>query len=60
MIFTQLPCLILGVIVRKAYRRKALQTHPDRLPPTATAEQKENSEELFRKVLQLFYCYFLV
>ena len=36
--------------VRKAYKRKALQTHPDRLPPGATPEDKAASEELFRKV----------
>ncbi|KAF8223792.1 DnaJ-domain-containing protein [Tricholoma matsutake] len=36
--------------IRKAYKRKALQTHPDRLPPGATPEDKAVSEELFRKV----------
>ncbi|KAJ3549733.1 hypothetical protein NMY22_g774 [Coprinellus aureogranulatus] len=36
--------------IRKAYRKKALQTHPDRLPPTATPEQKKESEEHFRRV----------
>lgn len=36
--------------VRKAYKKKALQTHPDRLPPGASAEDKTLSEEKFRKV----------
>jgi len=36
--------------VRKAYKKKALLTHPDRLPQGATAEQKTISEEKFRKV----------
>jgi len=36
--------------IRKAYKKKALQTHPDRLPPGATPENKATSEELFRKV----------
>jgi DnaJ family protein B protein 6 len=33
--------------VRKAYHKRALQTHPDRVPP----EQKTTAEEEFRKVL---------
>ena len=33
--------------VRKAYKKRALQTHPDRAPP----EQKTTAEEEFRKVL---------
>ncbi|KAG2344092.1 DnaJ-domain-containing protein [Suillus weaverae] len=36
--------------IRKAYRRKALETHPDRLPQGATPAQKSASEEMFRKV----------
>ena len=32
--------------VRKAYKKRALQTHPDRVPP----EQKTTAEEDFRKV----------
>ena len=36
--------------VRKAYKKKALETHPDRLPRDATPEQKAESEEMFRKV----------
>jgi DnaJ family protein B protein 6 len=41
--------------VRKAYKKKALQTHPDRLPPGATAEDKAKSEELFRKVKETYH-----
>lgn len=36
--------------VRRAYRRKALETHPDRLPLGMSAAEKAVSEELFRKV----------
>ncbi|KAF8661364.1 hypothetical protein AX16_001458 [Volvariella volvacea WC 439] len=36
--------------IRKAYRKKALQTHPDRLPVGATEADKKASEESFRKV----------
>lgn len=35
--------------VRKAYKRKALQTHPDRIP-NSSASQKSHAEEQFRKV----------
>jgi hypothetical protein len=47
-----LPPLTLGPpltrpAVRKAYKKRALQTHPDRVPP----EQKTTAEEEFRKVL---------
>lgn len=38
--------------VRKAYKKRALQTHPDRLPAGATPEEKTASEEMFRKVHQ--------
>ncbi|KAH7890700.1 hypothetical protein F5I97DRAFT_1800216 [Phlebopus sp. FC_14] len=36
--------------IRKAYRRKALETHPDRLPQGASAAERAASEEMFRKV----------
>ena len=36
--------------VRKAYKKRALQTHPDRLPAGATPEEKTASEENFRRV----------
>lgn len=38
--------------VRKAYKKRALQTHPDRLPAGATPEEKTASEEMFRRVRQ--------
>ena len=47
--------LLLHLSVRKAYKKKALQTHPDRLPPGATPEDKAKSEELFRKVNSIPY-----
>ncbi|KAF8587840.1 DnaJ-domain-containing protein [Ramaria rubella] len=36
--------------IRKAYRKKALQTHPDRLPQGATNAEKEAAAERFRQV----------
>ncbi|OAX32809.1 DnaJ-domain-containing protein [Rhizopogon vinicolor AM-OR11-026] len=36
--------------IRKAYRRKALETHPDRLQRGASPADKAASEEMFRKV----------
>ena len=39
--------------VRKAYKKRALQTHPDRLPPGASAGDKSSAEEEFRKVSAL-------
>ncbi|KAI6164459.1 DnaJ domain-containing protein [Pisolithus thermaeus] len=36
--------------IRKAYRRKALETHPDRLPQNASAADKAASEEMFRRI----------
>ncbi|KDR80578.1 hypothetical protein GALMADRAFT_153046 [Galerina marginata CBS 339.88] len=36
--------------IRKAYKKRALQTHPDRLTPGATPAEKAASEEKFRKV----------
>jgi len=41
---------VIPFTVRKAYKQKALLTHPDRLPQGATPEQKAISEERFRKV----------
>ncbi|KIM44545.1 hypothetical protein M413DRAFT_442510 [Hebeloma cylindrosporum] len=37
-------------LIRKAYKKRALQTHPDRLPAGATPEEKTASEEMFRRV----------
>ena len=42
--------VLIALPVRKAYRRRALQTHPDRLPPNVTAADKEAAEEQFRLV----------
>ncbi|KAG6890966.1 hypothetical protein C0992_011725 [Termitomyces sp. T32_za158] len=36
--------------VRKAYKKRALETHPDRLGPGISSADKARSEELFRKV----------
>ncbi|KAG6867993.1 hypothetical protein C0993_008600 [Termitomyces sp. T159_Od127] len=36
--------------VRKAYKKRALETHPDRLGPGISSAEKAQSEELFRKV----------
>lgn len=36
--------------VKKGYKKKALQTHPDKLPANATAEAKRQAEEQFRLV----------
>lgn len=42
--------LKLSLTVRKAYKKRALQTHPDRLPQGATAADKAESDEKFRRV----------
>ncbi|KAF9480516.1 DnaJ-domain-containing protein [Pholiota conissans] len=36
--------------IRKAYKKRALQTHPDRLPQGATAADKADYDEKFRRV----------
>ncbi|KNZ75090.1 Chaperone protein dnaJ 1 [Termitomyces sp. J132] len=36
--------------VRKAYKKKALETHPDRLGPGVSSADKAQSEDFFRKV----------
>lgn len=40
--------------VRKAYRRKALATHPDKLDQSATAEDKRHAENKFRRIREAF------
>ncbi|KIP10014.1 hypothetical protein PHLGIDRAFT_34116 [Phlebiopsis gigantea 11061_1 CR5-6] len=34
--------------IRKAYKKKALATHPDRLPPNVSEEEKQQANERFR------------
>jgi DnaJ family protein C protein 17 len=36
--------------VRKAYKQKALETHPDKLEPTATEHERRAAEGKFRNV----------
>lgn len=36
--------------VRKAYKRMALRTHPDKLPKGSSAEDRRRAEEKFKKV----------
>ena len=50
--------LFIDPVVRKAYRKKALLTHPDRLPQGATDEQKAISEEQFKRVGVVFQLFF--
>lgn len=40
--------------VRKAYKVKALETHPDKLDPTATERQRHAAEGKFRNVYDAF------
>ncbi|KAG2011658.1 DnaJ domain-containing protein [Coprinopsis cinerea AmutBmut pab1-1] len=40
--------------VRKAYRKRALETHPDKLDPSATEEEKQAAEREFPKVHEAF------
>ncbi|KAF8489318.1 hypothetical protein JB92DRAFT_3129488 [Gautieria morchelliformis] len=42
--------------IRRAYRKKALRTHPDRLPQGATAAEKDAANEQFRIVGTDFDC----
>jgi len=39
--------------VRRAYKEKALQTHPDKVPPGASAAEKAASEDQFRRVCDI-------
>jgi hypothetical protein len=45
--------------VRRAYRKKALETHPDKLEPGASEAEKQDAEQQFHKVsvLRVFYPY---
>ncbi|KAJ7173757.1 DnaJ domain-containing protein [Mycena filopes] len=40
--------------IRRAYRAKALETHPDKLDPSASPEEKQASEAKFRQVHEAF------
>ncbi|KIM68117.1 hypothetical protein SCLCIDRAFT_13753 [Scleroderma citrinum Foug A] len=40
--------------VRKAYKLKALETHPDKLEPTATERERRSAEGKFRNVCDAF------
>jgi len=40
--------------VRKAYKQKLLETHPDKLPLTATEEEKQRAQDRFRHVQEAF------
>jgi len=40
--------------VRKAYRKKALETHPDKLEPGASEIEKQEAEQQFHKVHEAF------
>ncbi|KAH9479515.1 Chaperone protein DnaJ [Psilocybe cubensis] len=40
--------------IRKAYHKRALQTHPDKLDPNASESDKQHAEEEFRKVYEAF------
>lgn len=40
--------------IRKAYKRKALETHPDRLGPSASQSQRENAQTHFQKIREAF------
>ncbi|KAH7890694.1 DnaJ domain-containing protein [Phlebopus sp. FC_14] len=40
--------------VRKAYKLKALETHPDKLEPTASSQERRAAEGKFRNVCEAF------
>ncbi|KAG2138839.1 DnaJ domain-containing protein [Suillus cothurnatus] len=40
--------------VRKAYKQKALETHPDKLEPTVTEQERRAAEGRFRNVCEAF------
>ncbi len=37
--------------VRKAYRKRALETHPDKLEPNASDKEKQEAERHFHRVI---------
>ena len=47
------PLLVLKLelrTVRRAYKQKVLETHPDKLPPDSTEEERDAAREQFSKV----------
>ena len=44
--------------VRKAYRKRALETHPDKLDPGASEAEKQDAEQQFHKV-KLFFTFYV-
>jgi curved DNA-binding protein CbpA len=47
------PLLVLNFehwTVRRAYKQKVLETHPDKIPPDSTEEEKDAAREQFSKV----------
>ncbi|KAG2366942.1 hypothetical protein BDR07DRAFT_1479716 [Suillus spraguei] len=40
--------------VRRAYKQKALETHPDKLEPTVTEQERRAAEGRFRNVCEAF------
>ncbi|OCH94465.1 DnaJ-domain-containing protein [Obba rivulosa] len=43
----ELDCNASQEAIRKAYKKRALQTHPDKLPPDVPEEQKQSAHEEF-------------
>lgn len=41
---------VVAWVVRKAYRQKVLETHPDKLVPDASELEKQEAEDQFRRV----------
>ena len=38
------------MLVRRAYRKRALETHPDKLEPGVSEGEKQDAEQQFHKV----------
>jgi DnaJ-class molecular chaperone len=45
--------------VRRAYRKRALETHPDKLDPTASEAEKQDAEQQFHKVKSVFFSFYV-
>ncbi|KAF8909314.1 hypothetical protein CPB84DRAFT_1765813 [Gymnopilus junonius] len=46
---------LIAFLVRRAYRKKALETHPDKLDPGAGEGEKQKAEREFHKVRKLVH-----